>query len=81
MTTGMDLCFIHNVPHRSLVYLRQPAILQVQCFPDAFQRAFPNHEVAEAAWVAFMRDGTFPDYGRSPWVVYFGRRLGVFTRV
>ncbi|KAF9789421.1 hypothetical protein BJ322DRAFT_1105268 [Thelephora terrestris] len=59
----------------------QPAILQTQCFPDAFQRAFPNRGAAEAAWLAFMRDGTFPDYGRSPWVVYFGRRPGVFTRV
>ncbi|KAF9787403.1 hypothetical protein BJ322DRAFT_1107468 [Thelephora terrestris] len=57
------------------------AIFQVQCFSDAFQRAFPSRKVAENAWVAFMKDGTFPDYGRSPWVVYFGRRPGVFERI
>jgi hypothetical protein len=57
------------------------ATLESQCFSDGFQRAYPNPEAAEAVWLAFMRDGTFPDYGRSPWVVYFGRRPGVFTRV
>ena len=57
------------------------AILNSQCFSDGFQRAFPNYDAAVAAWGAFMRDGTFPDYGRSPWVVYLGRRPGVFTRV
>ena len=57
------------------------AAVQTQCFSDGFQRAYANRDAAEAAWQAFMRNGTFPDYGRSPWVVYFGRRPGVFTRV
>ena len=57
------------------------AAAQSQSFPDGFQKAFPNREQAMDAWIAFMSDGTYPGYGKRPWVVYVGRRTGVFLRV
>lgn len=50
-------------------------------FSDGFQRAYAKRAPAEAAWRAYRADGSFPDYGKSPWVVFHGRRPGVFERV
>ena len=58
-----------------------PAAIATGGFSDAFQRMYPDRDSAEAAWIAFMRDSTYPDYGKSPWVVYHGRRLGVIEKV
>lgn len=57
------------------------AAMQTQGYSDAFQRTYPSYELAEAAWIAYTRDGTYPDYGRGPWVVFHGRKPGVFERV
>ena len=57
------------------------AAFQTQGFSDGFQKAFPDRDSAEAAWSAFARDGTYPDYGRAPWVVFLGRRPGVYSRM
>ena len=55
--------------------------MQTQGFPGGFQRTLPDFEAGKAAWIAFTRDMTYPDYGRGPWVVFHGRKPGVFTRV
>lgn len=55
--------------------------LQTQGFTDAFQRIYPDRVSAEAAWVDYYQDGIYPDYGRSPWVIFLGRKCGVFKRV
>ena len=57
------------------------AALQTQGFSDGFQRVYPDHELAEAAWNAYTRDGIYPDYGKSPWVVFLGRKPGLIERV
>ena len=59
----------------------ESAAFHTQGFSDAFQRAFPSRDSAEAAWSAYTRDGTYPGYGRGPWVVYHGQRPGVFTKM
>ena len=46
--------------------------LQTQGFSDGFQHVYPDHELAEAAWNACTRDGIYPDYSKSPWVVFLG---------
>ena len=60
----------------SLGRFSESAAMQTQGFSDAFQRCFPTRDAAELAWSAFNRDGTYPDYGRSPWVVYLGHTGG-----
>ena len=62
-------------------FFRVLASFQTQGFSDNFQRTYSDRETADAAWCAYMRDGTLPDYGRPPWVVYIGRRVGVMERV
>ena len=64
-----------------LSHLSDLAAFQTQGFSDGFQKAFPDHGSAEDAWSAFIRDGTYPDYGRAPWVVFIGRNPGVFSRM
>ncbi|KAF9782643.1 hypothetical protein BJ322DRAFT_1110520 [Thelephora terrestris] len=55
--------------------------MQTQGFSDPFQRIYPNFESAESAWNAYIRDKIYPDYGKSPWVVFLGNKPGVFTKV
>jgi hypothetical protein len=55
--------------------------MQTQGFSDPFQRVYPNFESAESAWNAYIRDKIYPDYGKSPWVVFLGNKPGVFTKV
>jgi len=55
--------------------------MQTQGHSDAFQRVFPDFDTAKAAWLAYVEDQVYPDYGKGPWVVFLGRRPGVFTRV
>lgn len=57
------------------------AAFQTQGFSDAFQRLFPDRDSAEIAWSRFVRDGTYPDYGRGPWIVFLGRKPGVFSKM
>lgn len=57
------------------------AAIQSQGFSGAFQRVYPDHESATEAWEAYQRDGTFPGYGKAPWVVFNGRKVGVFEHV
>ena len=68
-------------PHVHVGFIRLLASFQTQGFSGNFQRIYPNRETADAAWLAYMRDGTFPDYGRSPWVIFIGRWVGVTERV
>ena len=60
---------------------RISAALTTQGFSDAFQRSFPDRGSATAAWNTFAQDRTYPDYGKGPWVVFLGRKPGVFTKV
>lgn len=62
-------------------FFSEGAAMQTQGFSDAFQRVYPDRTSAEAAWNLYCADGTYPDYGKSPWVVYNGRRPGVFDKV
>ena len=55
--------------------------MQTQGFSDGFQRVYPDHELAEAAWNAYTRNGIYPDYGKSPWVVFLGQKPGLIERV
>jgi hypothetical protein len=57
------------------------AAMQTTGFSDAFQRCYPDRESARAAWTAFTIHGIYPDYGKGPWVVFLGRKPGVFVRV
>jgi hypothetical protein len=57
------------------------AAKQANRFPDPFQRAYPDTPSAMAAWEAYEQDGTFPSYGKAPWVVFLGRKIGVFEKV
>ena len=66
---------------RSRSYFRIAAALETQGFSGAFQRSFPDLDSARAAWDAFTRDGTYPNYGKGPWVVFLGRKPGIFIRV
>ena len=70
-----------NVFARSRNYSRLMAIMQTQGFSDAFQRTYPDRPSAVAAWNTYSRDGTYPEYGKSPWVVFIGRRPSVFEKV
>lgn len=45
---------------------------------DGFQKSYPDHKSAEIAWSAHVRHIT---YGKGPWVVFLGRKPGVFTNV
>jgi len=55
--------------------------MQTQGHKEGFQRFFPTRDSAMAAWSAYNRDKTYPDYGKGPWVVFLGRKPGVFTKV
>ncbi|KAF9777749.1 hypothetical protein BJ322DRAFT_1114794 [Thelephora terrestris] len=57
------------------------AAMQIQGYRNAFQRAFSDLDAATQAWNTYVRDKIHPDYGKAPWVVFLGRRPGVFTRV
>ena len=70
-----------NVFAHSRNYSKLMVIMQTQGFSDAFQRTYPDRPSAVAAWNAYSRDGTYPEYGKSPWVVFIGRRPGVFEKV
>ena len=52
---------------------------QTEGFPNAFKLAFEDTAHANHAWNKFLEDGTIPAHGRGPWVVFVGRRQGVFT--
>jgi hypothetical protein len=73
-----------SAPRRSVCshnYFSFTASLQTQGFNGSFQRIFPNRTSAEEAWQAYKRDGTFPVYGKAPWVVFLGKSQGVFRTV
>lgn len=55
------------------------AIEQTKGFPDAFKLAFEDPAQADNAFDKFREDGTIPAHGRGPWVVFIGRKQGVFT--
>ena len=52
---------------------------QTDGFPHAFMLAFDDPAAADTAYERFQEDGTIPAHGRGPWVVFIGRRRGVFT--
>jgi hypothetical protein len=55
--------------------------MQTVGFSDGFQKAYPDCKSTEDAWLAFDRDGSYPTYGKAPWVVFLGRKLGVLSRI
>jgi hypothetical protein len=55
--------------------------MQTQGYSEGFQKTFPTRDSAAAAWSAYVLDKTYPTYGKGPWVVYLGRKPGVFTKV
>lgn len=57
------------------------AATQTQGYSDAFQRVFPDRDSAITAWMAYTEEGIYPDYGKGPWVVYLGRKPGIFIKV
>ena len=48
---------------------------------DGFQRCYPDRASAEAAFSLFENEKVYPDYGKAPWVVYLGHRIGVITKM
>ena len=52
---------------------------QTDGFPDAFMLAFEDPAQANDAFNRFLEHGIIPARGRGPWVVFVGRRQGVFT--
>lgn len=48
---------------------------------DGFQRFYPDHASAKDAFDLFRDEGIYPDYGRAPWVVFLGCRIGVITKM
>ena len=79
-TAGGSLFDILSLPY-SLAHSSVLAAMQTQGYSDNFQRVYPNRESAETAWNAFKKDRVFPDYGKSPWVVYIGNKPGVATKM
>ena len=51
---------------------------QTEGFPNSFKLAFEDAAQAHHAWNQFIEDGTIPAHGRGPWVVFVGRKQGVF---
>ena len=41
--------------------------------------AFDNPAIASTVYEQFQDNGMIPTHGRGPWVVFVGRRPGVFT--
>ena len=64
-----------------LTRLSELASIQTIGQRDGFQRCYPDRASAEAAYDLFQSDGTYPDYGKAPWVVFLGRRVGVMQKV
>lgn len=52
---------------------------QTEGFHGAFKLTFEDSEEADNAFDKFLENGTIPDHGRGPWVIFVGRRRGVFT--
>jgi len=52
---------------------------QTDGFPHAFMLAFDDPTTANVAYEEFQASGTVPVHGRGPWVVFIGRRPGVYT--
>ena len=48
---------------------------------DGYQHVYPDRASAEAAFNRFKNEGVYPDYGKAPWVVFLGRRVGVLTKM
>ena len=55
------------------------ATSQTDGFPHAFMLALDDPAAADAVYKDFQSSGTIPAHGRGPWVVFIGRRPGVFT--
>ena len=55
------------------------ATSQTNGFPHGFMLAFDDPATADTAHKEFQISGTIPTHGRGPWVVFIGRRPGVFT--
>lgn len=48
---------------------------------DGYQRVYPDRASAEAVFNRFENEGIYPDYGKAPWVVFLGRKVGVITKM
>jgi len=48
---------------------------------DGYQRVYPDRVSAEAAFTRFENEGIYPDYGKAPWVVFLGRKVGPVTKM
>ena len=57
------------------------AMVQTVGQKDGFQRCYPDRASAETAFRLFEDEKVYPDYGKAPWVVYLGRRIGVITKM
>ena len=57
------------------------AAMQTVGQKDGFQRCYPDRASAEAAYDLFEEQGIYPDYGKSPWVVFHGRKTGVVSKM
>ena len=69
-------------PAHSCNYISFSASVQAHGFDGtSFHRVYPDLASATEAWEAYNRDGTFPGYGKAPWVVFLGKNQGVIFRV
>ena len=55
------------------------AIEQTEGFANGFKLAFEDPVQAHDAYNQFIKDGIIPPHGKGPWVVFAGRRQGIFT--
>ena len=71
------------ISHSEFLTLKNPSSIgateQTEGFPNAFKLAFEDPAQADKAYSKFLKDGTVPAHGRGPWVVFAGRKQGVFT--
>ena len=63
------------------VLFRVTAAMQTIGHRDGYQRVYADRVSAEAAFHRFESEGIYPDYGKAPWVVFLGRRVGVATKM
>jgi hypothetical protein len=67
----------HNI-HAFTRFSSATTFAQVDGFSGAFVRSYTDQASAKGAWKTYSQHGIFPDYGKGPWVVFLGRKLGVF---
>jgi len=69
------------MPLDAHAFLRVMAAMQTVGQKDGFQRAYPDQASAEAAFNLFKNERIYPDYGKAPWVVFLGGKVGVITKM